>query len=615
MHAIAESFAKRVDQLANEVTSRINLGFMSFDSIYQPFEMEIINLCRDFGSSIRQFLNDVSSLVDEARQSIQHLVQTLKLFEEDLLLSSANEYHMLRVFGDTMVHCGDVLDTIDIVGKNASNQLSYDFRVSYCQQVLTIAKDMEMILNEVKDCLGSDGFDALSVLCVVCSTLDMVVYLQQASIDDAMATNRTFDASSPTTKSYGFPLTIELVVEYTRPASLEARSSFDGNKQCSGFNHVLTTAYGQVLAFAYVVFDDTVDSFSMEDTEDDSVEDTLLDDLDADVEMKDMVVESSSPAEFSRGNVSSILECTTYELVVDVHAKDSVADFLPLLLYNAHAPDDLKDVFDTSSLEEEFSHDDSLAALHTSDSVMEDPPFFASISEAYVPFDPGGTVSSSISGMLVTDECLVIVSPVSSNKTLQITNSIVQHSIETTMDCNKHFPPICFLDESLAMKDTFSIGLLDVESNCVGLPSGMTQPFLSSFLRGYEPFPLVKFKILQDKWYVFSIDTYENGDCIAVLSTAGTSDLRARLASVTFLDAGLVSSLLSRLKGIFDSIGLSSSSEYVLLVWNRSVVLPVSTLVFGSDTGKCRWPSRILLVVLVPDTPVECGLQVAPDWF
>ena len=176
--------------------------------------MEIINLCRDFGSRIRRFLNDASSLVDEARQSIQRLVQTLKLFEEDLLFSSDNECHMLRVFGDTMVHCGDVLDTIDVVDKNASNQLSYDFRVSYCEQVLTIANDMGMILNEVKDCIDSDGFDALSVLCIVGSTLDLVVYLHRASIDNAIATTSTFDESSPSTKSSGFPLTIELVLQH-----------------------------------------------------------------------------------------------------------------------------------------------------------------------------------------------------------------------------------------------------------------------------------------------------------------------------------------------------------------------------------------------------------------
>ena len=125
-------------------------------------------------------MNDVSSLVDEARQSIQALFRLSNCLEEDLLLSSDDECHMLHVFGDTMVHCGNVLDNVDALLTNASDQLSYDFRVSYCQQVLTIANDMGMILGEaLKDSLGLDGFDALSVLCVVCATLDLVVCLQR----------------------------------------------------------------------------------------------------------------------------------------------------------------------------------------------------------------------------------------------------------------------------------------------------------------------------------------------------------------------------------------------------------------------------------------------------
>ena len=224
-----------------------------------------------------------------------------------------------------------------------------------------------------------------------------------------------------------------------------------------------------------------------------------------------------------------------------------------------------------------------LTPYKVSDSTMDDPLSFTSISEICVPFDPGGTVSSSISDMLVTDECLVVVSPVSSNKTLQITNSIVQHSIETTMDYNKHFPPICFLDESLAMKATFSNGLLDVERNCVGLPSGTTQPFLSSFLRGYEPFPLVKFKVLQDTSDLFLSDANENGDCIAALHAARTFDLCERLASVPFLGAGSVSSsLLSRLKGMLDSIVPSTSMGCILLVCNWHTVSSTPTLIFGT---------------------------------
>ena len=218
-----------------------------------------------------------------------------------------------------------------------------------------------------------------------------------------------------------------------------------------------------------------------------------------------------------------------------------------------------------------------------SDSTMDDPLSFTSILEICVHLDPGGTVSSSISGMLVTDECLVVVTPVSSNKTLQITNSIVQHSIETTMDCNKHFPPICFLDESLAMKATFSNGFLDVERKCVGLPSGTTQPFLSSFLRGYEPFPLVKFKVLQDTSDLFLSDANENGDCIAALHTARTFDLCERLASVPFLGAVSVSSsLLSRLKGMLDSIVPSTSMGCVLLVCTWHAVSSTPTLIFGT---------------------------------
>ena len=161
--------------------------FIPFDLIYQLIEMEIADLCHEFGTSIRRFLNDVSGLVNRARQSIQDLVWNLKLLEEYLLLSSDDECKMLRVFGDTMVHYADVFDTVDVVAKSAPKQLSYGFGVFLLYTSTDHCNDMGLILIEVKDCLDSDDFDALSVFCAICSTLNLVVCLQQVSID-AMAT-------------------------------------------------------------------------------------------------------------------------------------------------------------------------------------------------------------------------------------------------------------------------------------------------------------------------------------------------------------------------------------------------------------------------------------------
>ena len=79
----------------NEVMSRGILQLRSFGSMCQPFEMEIASLCHDFWSSTRRCLNDVSTHIDNARQLLQVLVQTLHLLEGDLLLSSDDECKIL----------------------------------------------------------------------------------------------------------------------------------------------------------------------------------------------------------------------------------------------------------------------------------------------------------------------------------------------------------------------------------------------------------------------------------------------------------------------------------------------------------------------------------------
>ena len=244
----------------------------------------------------------------------------------------------------------------------------------------------------------------------------------------------------------------------------------------------------------------------------------------------------------------------------------------------------------------------------------------------------------------------VIVSQVSSNKTPQTTTSIEQHATSQTMDCDKHFPTFCLSGESSDMKETSSNGLFGVESNCIGPPAGASQPFLSSFLRGYESFPQVKFKILQGVRWPFSFNANENDDCCVVLHAEGIleltesfgdsifanfaaarqypcvvvlgtaksvhfaqygatpasfDDLNAtavldtanELLSVVFLGVVSDSSLLSRLKGILESIAESSFTECVLLVCNRPVGSPASTLVFGADASECNGTQGSLLLL------------------
>ena len=537
VHVIAKSFAKRVDKLANEVVSHNNLGFMSFDLIYQPFEMEIANLCHAFGSSVRRLLNDVSSLVDNARQSFQDFVQTLKLLEGDLLLSSDDECDMLHVFGDTMVHCANILDTVDAVAANAADQFSYDFRVSYCQQVLTIANDMRMILGEVKDSLGLDDFDALSVLCVVCATLDLVVCLQRKSIEEAMVVASISHEPTLEIMSSSIPLTVEMVLQYTRPASMEASSiSSDGN--C--FNHVLTAAYGQVLAFACTIFEGTAAEAFVEDSIDNSF--PLNDALATGIAIKD-VVESSSPVEFCDSVGSDSKSISDPEMAEPL----SIASLLEtcVLFDPGGSP-----TFPTSSMHAiDIQGADECLVISRNPAATSDAEIseicptlvdFVTSMERNLPtldkmqWDGDGAL------MDASQDANVINSKVSPNKTSKTVSvlSNVQHLTSETIHCTKSCPQLCLLDVYFDVNGTSCTDWSSYVCKCLGSPSSTAyELFLSFFLLGYESFPRVKFKTIQavpsQSTLIFGTDAQASNDSRGSLSLTPTLESNVESKSLT----------------------------------------------------------------------------------
>lgn len=184
-----------------------------------------------------------------------------------------------------MVHCANVLDTVNAVATNASNQLSCDFWVSYCQKVLTIDHDMEMMLTEVNDHIHSDDFDALSVLCTVCGTLDLVVCL-----------HASMKRSQPTVPLMEMCQISNLLLFRWLPKLCCSTHILHWTTTVSVWvstSHVLTTTFGPVLAFAYTIFDNNADELFMEDSVWDSF---LLTDCRAtEVKIKD-VLESLGPS-------------------------------------------------------------------------------------------------------------------------------------------------------------------------------------------------------------------------------------------------------------------------------------------------------------------------------
>lgn len=149
------------------------------------------------------------------------------------------------------------------------------------------------------------------------------------------------------------------MLQHTQSAPLEVLSSFESNGQHP--NHVL-------LVFGYVIFDNTVDSLSMEDSVDEFAQDSWLslDDLNTGAGIKG-IVKSSSLEELSHGDAFP----NFYRAADEFSADDLEEDFLHLF-YDEHAVVDIKDVLDASSSQESW-HDDAFDALRTPDSKMEHP--------------------------------------------------------------------------------------------------------------------------------------------------------------------------------------------------------------------------------------------------